>query len=50
MTDLDFPTEGRECPECNGTGFCTGCGGDGCPRCDAAGDCQRCKGDGVVAA
>ena len=50
MTDVDFPTEGVACPECNGTGFCPDCGGDGCPRCNDGGDCQGCQGDGEVAA
>ena len=39
-----------ECTECDGTGDCDSCGGEGtdCDTCDGTGDCISCGGDGEV--
>lgn len=42
-------TKERRCTYCNGTGFCSRCGGDGyldCAYCYGSGSCPTCRGNG----
>jgi hypothetical protein len=41
----DYPAA---CEECDGTGKCQWCGGDGCASCDETGDCSACNGEGHI--
>lgn len=39
-----------ECSECEGSGDCGNCDGQGCDTCEGSGDCTNCNGDGEVEA
>lgn len=41
----DYPAT---CEECDGTGKCQWCDGDGCESCDETGDCSACNGEGHI--
>lgn len=34
-----------DCENCDDTGLCPSCDGDGCVDCDETGDCQECGSD-----
>jgi hypothetical protein len=34
-----------DCDNCDDTGLCPNCDGDGCRTCDETGDCQECGSD-----
>jgi hypothetical protein len=41
----DYPVT---CDECDGTGGCQWCDGDGCESCDETGRCSACNGEGHI--
>ena len=43
-TDIECELD-DECPDCNGTGACVGCGGKGCESCYGNGRCLACSPD-----
>lgn len=48
VMEKEASLQGVECPDCDGDGQCSNCGGDGygCSECEGTGNCPQCYGEG----